>query len=40
MMGTEMVPETSAHFNKLTQLIAQEDFIYVSYCENYASYIL
>jgi len=26
MMGTEMVPETSAVFNELTWLIAREDF--------------
>jgi hypothetical protein len=27
MMGTEMSPETSVIFNRLTRLIAQEDFI-------------
>jgi hypothetical protein len=37
MMGMELVPEMSI-LNKLTQLIAQ-DFINVSRCESFKSYI-
>jgi hypothetical protein len=37
MMGMELVPETSI-FNKLTWLIAREDFIDVSRCESFRSY--
>jgi hypothetical protein len=38
MMGKEMIPEMSAVFNKLIWLIAQDDFINVSYHESYTSY--
>jgi hypothetical protein len=34
MMGTEMVPETSAIFNQLTRLIGREYFINV--CNGFA----
>jgi hypothetical protein len=39
MMGTEMVPEMLVLCD-LTQLIAWEDFINVSRCENITSYII
>jgi hypothetical protein len=38
MMGTETVPETSANFSLLTQLIAREDFINSWRRENFKSY--
>jgi hypothetical protein len=39
IMGTEMVPETSAIFNQLTRLIVREDFINVNHRENFGSYL-
>jgi hypothetical protein len=38
MMGTGMVPETSAVSKRLTRLIAREDFINVSRRESYTSH--
>jgi hypothetical protein len=37
-MGTETVPETSASFSVLTQLIAREDFINSCHRESFKSY--
>jgi hypothetical protein len=40
LMGTDMVPEILVVFNKLTWLIAQEDFINISRHESIMSYII
>jgi hypothetical protein len=38
-MGTELVLETLEHFNTLTRLLAQENFIEFSRRENITTYI-